>query len=257
MPTSSQSLPAPPSGLLDGAVGLFLDFDGTLVDLAERHDSVVVAERVPALLKALSHRLEGRLAIVSGRPAHEILSYLDQPAHAPCFAVAGSHGLELIRTDGRRDAPEPPGGLAGAIAALQAFAKNWPGVVIEEKPFGVALHYRQAQEAAEAGARLAKDIAASSGLSLQHGKMVYELRAIGADKGDAVRLLLEDPGMAGSRPVFLGDDLTDEAGFAVANVLGGAGILIGERDGPTSARYGLPDVSAVHGWLGNFAGVSA
>ena len=128
--------------------------------------------------------------------------------------------------------------------------------VVEEKPFGAALHYRQAPDAGAACDALAETIAARTGLTLQHGKMVAELRVPGGDKGDAVRRFMAEPPMAGARPVFVGDDLTDEAGFRAAEALGGWGILVG---GPraTAAHYGLSGVKDVHEWLDGLAGVAA
>jgi trehalose 6-phosphate phosphatase len=159
-------------------------------------------------------------------------------------------------TDGRRESPPRPAALDAALTAFHALAVTRPGVVVEEKPLGVALHYRQAPDAGPACCELAEAVAARTGFSVQHGKMVCELRAHGADKGDAVRRFLSEPPMAGTRPLFVGDDLTDEAGFAAAEHLGGAGIFVGDAAGRrTTARYGLPSVSAVHEWLGRMAGV--
>jgi trehalose 6-phosphate phosphatase len=253
MAEPSPDLPVVPALPAGAAISLFLDFDGTLVDIAERHDAVVVAPSLHGRLAALSRRLGGRLAVVSGRPADEILAYLHAEDAAPAFAIAGSHGLELRWTDGRREAPVRPKGLDEAIAAFRTLAEAHPGVVVEEKPFGVALHYRLAPGAGPACRSLADTVAQRTGFTVQHGKMVCELRAHGADKGDAVRRFLAEPPMAGSTPVFVGDDLTDEAGFDAAAALGGWGVLVGgARD--TAARYRLADVAAVHAWLDELAG---
>jgi trehalose 6-phosphate phosphatase len=257
MPESVSSLLPVPAHLAEGRISLFLDFDGTLVNIADRHDAVVVPASLRALIAALARRLEGRLAVVSGRPADEIVAYLHAGESAPPFAIAGSHGLELRWTDGRREAPAPPGAVAAAVDAFRRLADVHSGIVVEDKPFGVALHYRQAPDIAPAAIALAERVAREQGFSLQHGKMVCELRVAGADKGDAVRRFLAEPPMAGSRPLFLGDDLTDEAGFVAADALGGAGILVGgcgERQ--TAARYRLTDVAAVHDWLGRVADAS-
>ena len=143
-----------------------------------------------------------------------------------------------------------------AIAALEMLAEEHPGVIVEEKPYGAALHYRLAPEAGPACDALAETIATQAGFAIQHGKMVVELRMRGADKGDAVRRFMAEPPMAGTRPIFVGDDLTDEAGFHAAEELGGWGVLVG---GPrkTAARYRLADVDRVHEWLGGVAGVTA
>jgi trehalose 6-phosphate phosphatase len=249
MPASSSPLPLAPVDLTEGSISLFLDFDGTLVDLADRHDAVIVPPPLCQLVAALARRLEGRLAVVSGRPADEIVAYLHAEDSAPPFAIAGSHGLELRWTDGRREAPPRSDALAAAVAAFLEFAGAHPGVVVERKPFGVALHYRQAPDAGSASIALAEQVALEQGFTVQHGKMVCELRITGANKGDAVRRFLAEPPMAGSRPFFLGDDLTDEAGFAAATELGGAGVLVGCAERRSAARYRLADVAAVHDWL--------
>lgn len=246
----------PPQDIVADECSLFLDFDGTLAEIAERHDGVVVDARLPALLAALGERLGGRLAVVSGRAADDLIGYLGAGPCPPGFAIAGSHGLELRRPDGRSITPARPAGLDAAIAELNAFAEAHPGVVVEPKPFGVALHYRQAPDAAAEAEALAEAVSARSGLALQGGKMVCELKDAGAHKGDAVRALMAEPPMAGTRPIFLGDDLTDEAGFEAAASAGGAGILVGDRPGPTAARFALPDVPAVHHWLSTIAGVT-
>lgn len=255
MPDNFPALPAAPDLTAVAEISLFLDFDGTLVDIAERHDAVVVEPSLGRLIAALADRLGGRVAVVSGRSADDILSYLGIEGTAP-FAIAGSHGLELRWSDGRSEAPARPGGLDEAIAAFEALAETHPGVVVEEKPFGTALHYRQAPDAGPACDALAEEVSARTGFAIQHGKMVVELRALGADKGDAVHRFMAEPPMAGTQPVFIGDDLTDEAGFRAAEEMGGWGVLVG---GPraTTARYRLAGVHEVHKWLGSVAGVTA
>lgn len=241
-------LPAPPVALLRDAA-LFLDFDGTLVRFADRPGGVSVDAALRGLIGTLAERLHGRLAIVSGRPADEIVAFF--PAADPgsaAIAVAGSHGIERRWPDGRSEAPAVPDGLADVIRQLRALAAKHPGIEVEEKPFGAALHYRAAPEAGTLCDTLADELAARAGLALQRGSMVCELRAPGADKGDAVRAFMAEPPMAGHRPLFIGDDLTDEHGFAAVKALDGAGILVGPpRD--TAARYRLADVGAVHRWL--------
>ncbi len=245
LPASARPLPPPPDGLLAGA-SLFLDFDGTLVDIAERPDAVTVDPALPALIAALAARLDRRVAIVSGRSVADLRAFLGP---LPGCAVAGNHGLEMLWPDGRLDRPAPPAALAETIAEVRELAVLVPGVMIEPKPFGVALHYRQAPRAEAAVATLAAAIARRGAFTLQRGKMVVELRAAGADKGDALTALLALPPMAGSRPVFVGDDLTDEAGFRAARAAGGAGIVVGDACATTDADYRLATVADVHAWL--------
>jgi trehalose 6-phosphate phosphatase len=243
--TARESWPdePPPVDLLRGG-SLFLDFDGTLVEIVERPDAVAVDSRLAKLMSRLADRLQGRLAVVSGRPRAEI-EHLFQ---GDGFAVGGSHGLELRWPDGRLVAPDKPSGLAEIVAQLRDLAGIHPGTLVEEKPFGVALHYRGAPEAGADCHLLAERLAAESGLALQKGKMVIELRLAGADKGAALLAFMAEPPMRGTRPIFLGDDLTDEAAFRAAAALGGHGILVGPTHG-SAAHYHLPDVEAVRAWL--------
>lgn len=234
---------APPADLLDGA-SLFLDFDGTLVDIVERPDAVAVDAPLAMLMEELAERLQGRLAIISGRPRAEIDALFGHCA----FAVGGSHGLELRWPDGRATSPEPPSNLPRLTGRLREAASRYPGTLVEDKPFGVALHYRGAPQHEGACRHLAQALAEESGLALQPGKMVFELRMRGADKGAALAALLDAPPMRGTRPIFMGDDLTDEPAFRAAAERGGAGILVGEAR-PSAARYRLANVAAVRSWL--------
>jgi trehalose 6-phosphate phosphatase len=256
MPDDSPTLPTARPTLVDGGASLFLDFDGTLVDIAERPDAVEATPELRALIVALARRLDGRVAIVSGRPAHEILHYLHGEESVPPFALAGSHGVELMWSDGRRETPPPPEGRDALLSELYRFADAHPGVAIEDKPFGAAIHYRQAPDAGPSVDAMADGLGERLGFGVQRGKMVCELRGPGPDKGDAVARFLAEPPMQGTRPIFVGDDLTDDAGFAAAAARGGAGVLVG---GPraTAASHRLADVAAVHAWLSDIAGESA
>ncbi|MEH3122097.1 MAG: trehalose-phosphatase [Sphingomonas phyllosphaerae] len=235
-------LPPPPSLLTDAS--LFLDFDGTLVEIADTPDGVEVADGLATLLGRLGTALPGGVAIVSGRPVDEI-SALVAPAALP---IAGSHGLEVAAPDGSITAPDRSAALDAALAEAQAFAAAHPGTLIEDKPFGVGLHFRGAPEAGEAMTALAEQLATVHDLHLQHGKMVVELRMAGRDKGAAVELLMREPLRQRTVPVFVGDDVTDEAGFAAAAAMGGAGVLVGPaRD--TAATYRVEGVADVLAWL--------
>jgi trehalose 6-phosphate phosphatase len=239
---------APPLSLLDGAA-LFLDFDGTLVELAETPDAIRVSPSLSPLLQRLSDRLDGRLAIVSGR------AIADLERHLLCHDVAmfGSHGLELRLRDGSRVPLAVPRSLNHARDKATRYAGSIPGLLVEDKPFGIALHYRKAPDREKEVHGFMTDLAAATGLHLLAGKMVAELRPAGADKGDAVHALMAEPDFAGARPLFVGDDLTDEDAFRAAAELGGAGILVGPPR-PTAASWRLDGVSAVARWLERIAG---
>ena len=233
-----------PPPLLDPMASLFLDFDGTLVELADRPDGVVIDAQVIDLLGVLPDRMAGRVAIVSGRSIAQIDALLGMP-HLP---VAGSHGAER-RVSAAHDAPVRPAALDAAHAAFTGFAARDPRLVIEDKSLGTALHYRQSPDHEDAARALAQGVAATLGLVVQHGKMMVELRVPG-DKGSAITALMAEPPFAGTTPIFLGDDLTDEDGFVAVAALGGTGILVGPpRDTAATAR--LDGVADVRRWLMN------
>lgn len=239
-------LPAPPPLERLAAecdIALFLDFDGTLIDLAHAPGAIEVPGDLSRRLRALAERLGGRLALITGR------SIDDLAGHCPIdgIACAGSHGED------RRDAAGVAIGDPAAAMPEEAFdalhsAARDLGVALEAKPHGAALHFRADPERAAAAHELADRVAERFGLAVKHGKRVVELTWPGADKGGAVRAFLELPPFSGTTPVFVGDDLTDEDGIAASIEAGGFGILVGDRT-PTAARYRLSDVSAVYRWL--------
>lgn len=236
-------LPEPPADLLSGAA-LFLDFDGTLISLAETPASIVVPTGLAPLLMRLHDRLAGRLAIVSGR------SIADLDSHLPGMRIAtsGSHGVEVRLADGTSLPIVVPHELGSVRATVNAFAARRSGLLVEDKPAGIALHFRQAPDAAAAVESLMQNLAAAHALAIQRGSMVIELRPHGADKGDAVRAFMLDRVFREAKPIFVGDDLTDEHAFAAVAELGGAGVLVGPmRD--TAACFRLPSSAAVIAWL--------
>lgn len=243
--TDSHLLPAPPRDLLDAA-SLFLDFDGTLVDIAERPDAVTVDPALAELLVALTRWLSGRVAIISGRSIAQLDTLLGPVAET--LALSGSHGCEH-RSNGISAHPARPESLLDVAATMRVATAGQAGVILEEKSFGVALHFRLAPAFEPQALMLAERLAAEHGLAVQHGKMMVELRVPGSDKGVAVTRLMRRPEMAGTRPVFIGDDVTDESAFVAARALGGHGILVGTPHA-TAAEYGLPDPAAVRAWLG-------
>lgn len=230
---------------------VFLDVDGTLLELADTPDAVHVPGSLVGLLEVLDRVLDGALALVSGRPLDE-LDRLFQPVQV---AAAGVHGAELRLSDGRvARTPVDRDALAQVRHAFSAFAATHPGVLVEDKGVGVTLHYRRAPSAADEAQALGAEWASRVGddFQLLQGKMVVELRSRSATKGTALRQYLAEPPFSGRRAVYLGDDVTDEDAFAAVNQLGGISVVVGDRQ-PSAARYRLPDVAAVHGWLAGLA----
>jgi len=241
-PAPEALLTAPP--LLGADAALFLDFDGTLVDIAARPDRVVVARGLPATLEALVGRLGGAVAIVTGRWLADVDGLL-APAE---LAGAGLHGAEL--RDGRHGHVQVRvvGGIGEIARALRERFGADPRVLVEDKGAAVALHYRLAPErAAECTQALRAAAANWPGLEIVSGKMVIEARGHGSNKGSALRRLAAERPFRGRVPVFVGDDVTDEDGFAAAAALGGYGVKVG--DGPTCARHRCAGVADVHAWL--------
>lgn len=242
------TLPEPTAAMLRDA-SLLLDFDGTLVGLCDRPDAVVVDPPLTRLLERLVETLSGRVAIVTGRSLMQIEALLGPVAGD--LALCGSHGAEL-RLGGITERPERPLALDEAATSFRAFAEDKPGMIVEIKTLGVALHYRTAPDHAADADALAGRLGHRLGLAVQHGKMMVELRSPGASKGTGiVRLMAQAPLDAGL-PVFVGDDVTDEDGFEAVRDMGGHGILVGDPR-PTAASHALANPEAVRRWLGEVA----
>jgi trehalose 6-phosphate phosphatase len=228
----------------------FLDVDGTLLEFAARPQEVRVDADLLALLEGLRAAAGGAVALVSGRSVEDI-DNLFAPLALP---TAGQHGTELRAADGtlRRHAPSIEK-LGRAAAELVRLTAAHAGLVLENKGMTLALHYRLAPGLRVLAEREMRIIAADLGdaFELQTGKFVVEIKPSGKDKGSAIAEFAAAAPFAGRRPVFVGDDLTDEAGFDVVNRLGGHSVKVGP--GITLARWHLFDAAAVRRWLGSYA----
>jgi len=236
---------APPPALDPSGCALFLDLDGVLAPIVDRPDGVTPDPRRTFLLRRLSERFDRRLAIVSGRTVQDVSAITE---HAVA-AVAGVHGLERRNVLGDTTVAAADPDLGEALAVFSALAKAQPRLIVEDKGLSVALHYRGAPFAVEAVREAARRLETRTDLVLQEGDMVAELRSRGADKGAAVRAFMSEWPFQGARPIFVGDDLTDEDGFLAATAAGGYGVLVGSTRHRTVARYRLDDVPAVFAWL--------
>ena len=240
------TLPAPPplaELVRERGVSLFLDFDGTLVELAPTPDGITVPVDLARQLYTLSTRLDHRFALVSGRSLDDLEGHLGTLS----FARAGSHGASRILGDGTR-LGEVPTALPEQVGqALEAFAREH-GLIHEAKAHGAALHFRDRPDLQERVHDFARGLARDHSLDVKHGKCVAELVQPGATKAGAVDVFMEIEPFASTIPIFVGDDVTDEDGFRAATALGGFGIAVGERPS-ANARYHLDTVQDVYEWL--------
>lgn len=231
-------------GALAGAeqnVALLLDFDGTLVEIAPVPDAVKLDRRIPAALDALRAGLGGALALVSGRP----ISFLDGVLAPHLFDAAGLHGAQIRMGGELRSQSQVPSAMRDAIRDLVRFANGQVGILVEDKRISVAVHWRLAPHLQDETLALMRAIAARMApeVRLQEGKSVAELVPAGASKGGAIAWLMTQPPYAGRKPVFIGDDVTDEAGFEAVNAMGGLSIRIGE--GQTRATHRIASPTAL------------
>lgn len=227
------------------AAAIFFDFDGTLAPIVAHPSDAAIPTDTLAHLARLDELAKGALAIISGRDIATIDAFL-----APhTFTVSGVHGYETRRGDGAIERLDVDNAALSAVAeSLDELARTHTGLLVERKPGSVALHYRARPELAEL-CRTHVDALVPEGsqLKLLSGKMVLEVKAHAGDKGRAIATLMDKPPFASRRPLFLGDDVTDEAGFAYVNDHGGVSIKIG--DGETVATHRLKSQEAVGMWL--------
>ncbi len=234
---------------LDRASALFVDLDGTLIELASRPELVRIPSKLPALLARLDEALSGALAVVSGRPLKE----LDRLLEPWKGAAAGVHGSERRRTEGtleRAKGGRSARALARLRPRLEAFAARDPGLFVEDKETALALHYRAAPRLESEICAWARRLSRKSAASLRviEGDRVVEFAAPFPHKGSAIEAFLAEPPFRGRLPVFLGDDESDEDGFAAVNRLRGISIRVGPL-AETRAPFALPSVAAALLWL--------
>ncbi len=235
--------PLPPIPLTSFA--LFFDLDGTLAGIEKRPEWVSIPDAIKQALIEIFSLTGGALALVSGRALSE-LDALCAPLKCP---AAGVHGAERRDAAGHVHRTELSPALMDKLGPeLNQAIKAFPGCHVEEKGMAFALHYRQGEAFADRIRALAETfIRRYPELTLQPGKCVVELKPRGVDKGAAIKAFMQEAPFAGRLPLFIGDDLTDEAGFQQVNALGGVSIKVGP--GESAARYHLDDVDNVQHWL--------
>ena len=236
------NLSAPPSRVRRPA--LFLDLDGVLAPIAPRPEAVAPVASRTSLLMDLVARLDGRVAVVSGRS----LTDVDRILEGAVPNVSGIHGLERRRSGGEVDRAPPGPGVAKAARRMAEFARDRSGLLVENKGLAVGLHYRLAPDQEAAVVELGERLAREHDLTIQPGDRIVELKTPGSDKGKALAAFMAEAPFEGAIPIMLGDDLTDEFGFAAAKRLGGFGILVGPPR-TTAADYRLDGPEAVAAWL--------
>jgi trehalose 6-phosphate phosphatase len=215
--------------ILFPSCALFLDFDGTLVDIAPQPEDVIVPPALIATLERIHAYLGGAVSLISGRPIEQIDAFL-KPLTLP---AAGVHGAERRGPDGQMSFLNTHPLDVVERTALQ-LTEQQPRLRVELKRGSVALHYRQAPELeALCLEAMQQAVEQSPGLTLLRGKMVVEAKPGGASKGAAIEAFMAEPPFAGRTPVFVGDDITDEVGFSTVQRMQGIGIKIG--DGPSVA----------------------
>lgn len=231
-------------------LAIFLDVDGTLLDHVADPAAVRVSAQLDATLRSLQRASEGAVAMVSGRAIAD-LDRIFGFADMPC---AGQHGLEIRTADGNILREEAMSHLADAVVqALARTTADMPGVLIENKGLSVALHYRQAPRMRDVLQKMCAQLARELGPDIQliDGNHAFEFKPARTDKGHAIRVLMDTAPFRGRTPLFLGDDRTDEDGFAAVNALEGYSVKVGQ--GPSVARFRAPSPALVRKWLEDFA----
>jgi trehalose 6-phosphate phosphatase len=226
---------------------LFLDLDGTLIDIAATPDAVIVPADLKPLLADASENLAGALAIISGREA----KFIEKIVGDAIGPIGGTHGGEMRMADGTVRLTAGNWLTPALSVIVKNLANDHPALVIEQKELGVAVHYRMAphlrQEVKE---RLCKAVDLADGsLVLQPGRMVYEILPAQVNKGRALASFMQEKPFRGRKPLAIGDDITDESMFAAAQELGGLGIRVGLPDVPTTATHLLPNPRALRDWI--------
>jgi trehalose 6-phosphate phosphatase len=239
-----ETIPLPAANLRDIAV--LLDIDGTILDIAPTPGAVIVSASLRETLTRLSRETGGALALVSGRSLHDI----DRLFAPPLLPAIGGHGAEIRFSPHDAGGSEHAQALNGDMRERLAELADAPGVLVEDKGYSLAVHYRLAPEqegrVKEAVAAIKADWPEEP-IEVLPGKSVVEIKPAAFHKGAAIRELMQHEPFAGRRPIFIGDDVTDESAFAVMPEFKGMGFSVGRRAPGTAYCFAAP--SDVRRWL--------
>ena len=218
------------------SIALLLDVDGTIIDIGPTPHEVHVPDALCKSLARLDERLGGACALVSGR----LIADLDRLFSPLKLSTVGAHGAEM-RVAGA--------GVAGAVTVLPTELRRRlagaaaPGVIIEDKGYSLTLHFRAAPEREGALRALAVAVCkefAGEGIDILPGKAMIEIKRVQVNKGEGVRALMQLPPFAGRKPVFIGDDVTDESVFAALPQIGGVGFSVGRKFSGLAGAFHTP-----------------
>ncbi len=229
---------------------LFLDIDGTILDIAPTPEAVTVPADLPSTLQEAANALGGALALVSGRA----VPWIDRVFAPLRLPTAGQHGAELRLAAGAPvRAVAAPDDLNPIRRRIESTIKDWSGVVLEPKSFGIGVHFRQSPERASEVRGLLEEIAADAGgrYELLPGKMLIELKPAGPTKGRVVAAFMATVPFAGRVPVFIGDDRTDEDGFREVLARGGYAVQVGPGLSTVASSFAT-NPAALRSWLKHF-----
>lgn len=230
---------------------LFFDVDGTLLEIAPRPDAVHVPDELRSIIERIAPMVDGAIALVSGRALAD-LDALFAPLRLPAVGVHGAEVRTASGVEHRADSFVPL--LDPARVELRARLNGWPGCLLEDKRYALTVHYREAPQFAEPIAQAVRDAARAivdAPFTVLPGKCVFELKPVALTKASGIAALLAVPPFTGRRPIFVGDDVTDESGFEYVNALGGVSVRIGPGD--TLAQYRIATVQELRSWLAMLA----
>ena len=231
---------------------LFLDVDGTLIELTDSPLETYAEPGLKTLLGTVAERLGGAVALVSGRSIH-YLDALFAPLRLP---AAGLHGVERRKASGlMQGASFTDAQLEPARTAVKELVDSHPGTSLEDKGRTIAVHFRMAPEAEDSVREALTAIARPLGSNyhIQEGNMVLEIKPRGFTKATAIKAFMTEPPFSGRKPVFVGDDLTDQDGFRMVEDQGGLSVAVGDR---VRGQYRVDNAAAVRQWLEGIAALN-